>query len=87
MRKTDIDYSRGRIEEVVRCTNGEISTRMQRKKVKTHLSVSDKVSLIRRGKATLKIEEELWGQESEYGRENVKAIFPFFDFQIGRAHV
>ena len=54
MKKTDIEYFEKRIELAVKCTNGEISTRLNKYKLTTTLSDAEKFELIKQGKAVVK---------------------------------
>ena len=59
MKKTEIDYFRNRISEAVNCTNGDISTRLNKFIKKSSLTEPQKIQLIREGKATLRPDYEL----------------------------
>lgn len=52
MKKTDIEYFEKRIEQEVKCTNGEISTRLDKYMLTTALSDADKFDLIRQGEGS-----------------------------------
>ena len=54
MKKTDIEYFEKRIEQTVKCTNGEISTRLNKYRSSTALSDVEKFELIKQGKAVAK---------------------------------
>ena len=54
MKKTDIEYFGKRIKQTVECTNGEISTRLNKYRSSTALSDAEKFEIIKQGKAVAK---------------------------------
>lgn len=65
MNKTDIDYVKARVNQVVLCTCGTITTKINKQIVVAALTKEEKIRLIREGKATLLTNQEL--------RDGVKA--------------
>ena len=53
MNKTEIEYIKGRVNNVVKCTCGTISSKLNAQKQDEQLTTEEKVRLIRDGKATL----------------------------------
>jgi len=58
--ETAINYVKDRVESVVRCTNGKISTELSEKRKSYTLDVSEKLAQVRNKKAVLKKNEELF---------------------------
>lgn len=63
MSRTAMNYTKQRVEEVVQCTNGKISTKLQAKKVREVLSYKEKRKQIRSGEAKLKSDDSLYELE------------------------
>lgn len=59
MNKTDREYFQQRVSNIVKCTNGNIATILNRKKKSTGLTDIRKHGMITSGKATPKSENEL----------------------------
>ena len=59
MNKTDREYFQQRVDGVVKCTNGNIATILNKKMKATGLTDNKKYKLISSDKATLKSENEL----------------------------
>lgn len=66
MKKFELDHLKERIAQVVGCTNGTISTRLNRKKKSTGITLTRQIAIIRKGEATLKTDYEL-AEEHPYG--------------------
>lgn len=81
MNKTTIEYVRNRVSEVVKCTNGAISTKMNKKKKGTGLTFAAKIRQIRSGKAELIGDIELGGYESGYHNSAEKELNRLFKFK------
>jgi len=81
MNKTTIDYVKARVNEVVQCTNGSISTRMNKKRKNTGLTLTRKIAQIRSGRAILKPDWEIGGIQSSY-KSGIEFLEEFYDFEI-----
>lgn len=82
MNKTNIDYFKNRIAQAVKCTNGEISTRLNKTKISTGLSTEVQLSMIRLGQATLKPDYELNTNENTYGRTTADIVCRSFVYPL-----
>lgn len=82
MNKTNIEYFKNRIEKAVKCTNGEISTRLNKTKISTGLSTEVKLSMIRLGQATLKPDYELSNSDKCYGLSAVDVVCRSFVYPL-----
>ncbi|MHA1739244.1 MAG: hypothetical protein ACTSWD_11710 [Candidatus Heimdallarchaeota archaeon] len=59
LNKTEMEHIRQRIDSIVKCTNGEIATRLNRIKKGTGLTVPRMYEIIKAGKATILSEHEI----------------------------
>ena len=82
MNKTNIDYFKNRIAQAVKCTNGEISTRLNKTKISTGLSTEVRLSMIRLGQATLKPDYELNNSDKYYGRAAADVVCESFIYPL-----
>lgn len=80
MNKTEIEYISARVSSVVKCTNGKISTRLEKKKKGTGLTDVAKIRQIRDGRATLRDDFEI-SRISRY-LDGAKGLFLYFDFAV-----
>ena len=74
MKKFEIDYLKQRVGEVVQCTNGSVSTRLNKLKKDTGLSNEVKYGLIKDGKGILKSTHELSTEDVGYHSSLFKAL-------------
>ena len=81
MKKLEMDFLRERIIEVVRCTNGQVSTNLQGVKKGTGITTARQIKLIREGKATLKSDYDLVQGTSSYSsRPLYEELVRCYDF-------
>lgn len=80
MNKTEIAYIEKRVNQVVKCTNGRISTKISRKKKGTGLTDNAKLSQIRSGRATLKDDLEITAITSRWG--GIEGLLRYYNFEI-----
>lgn len=81
MTKTEIDYIRGRVNNVVKCTNGVIATKQEKKKKSTGLSNGRKLAQIRSGKATLIDDFKIANIDVRW-KEPLETLLKFYDYEI-----
>jgi len=67
MRKFEIDHLKARVKDVVQCTNGTISTTLNKAKKSGELTDLEKFHMIRHGQAQLRSDVELL-QEHKWSR-------------------
>ena len=79
MKKTDIEYFEKRIEQTVKCTNGEISTRLNKYRLTTALSDAEKFELIKQGKAVVK-ELDYLVRGKVYSEDRYAVLLDCFDY-------
>lgn len=79
MKKTDIEYFEKWIEQAVKCTNGEISTRLNKYRLTTALSDAEKFELIKQGKAIVK-ELDYLVNSRVYGESKYAVLLGCFDY-------
>jgi len=78
--KTEIEYIRKRVNEVVQCTNGRISTKQAKKKKGTGLTDNAKIKQIRDGRAKLIPDYDLAQAYAKYA-SGAERLFTFFEFE------
>jgi len=69
LNKGELEHIKNRVENIVKCTNGEIATKLNRLQKGTGLTNTKKYNLICEGKATILSEHELLGI-SKYAYNN-----------------
>ena len=60
--KTATQYITGRVQEVVRCTNGKISTKIDEKEKHIQMTFHEKRTQVRTGKAKLRTDDYLYSE-------------------------
>jgi len=78
--KTEIEYIKGRVGEVVLCVNGDINTKLNKKKHKVWLNDAEKIKQIRKGEATLLPDVELAKKKGGYDY-GVEVLDKFFSYK------
>ena len=82
MKKYEIDHLTKRIGEVVLCTNGSISTKIDKRRKKTGLTDARKLSMIETGKAILRPLPELMDGRSGYHDPLHKGLLECFTYPL-----
>jgi uncharacterized protein YerC len=80
LNNNEMDHIKRRIDDVCKCTNGEIATIMNQFKVGTHLTKSKKYKLIKEGKAFVKTEHELVKIKKYSSDDYFDALIECFDY-------
>ncbi len=82
MKKFELDHLKGRIDDVVKCTNGTVATKLNRLKKGTGITLDRQIALIRKGKGALKSDYEL-AKEHGYGtRTYGKRLVQCYDLPL-----
>lgn len=81
MNQTEIKYITNRVNEVTKCVNGTISTKINNFRKNVGITSTDKIRQIRNGEAKLKPDYELARIKSNY-RSGVDFLENFFDFKV-----
>jgi len=80
MNKNAIEHTKDRVLEVVRCTNGTISSKLNKKMKKTMAySMEEKYALIVKGKATLQPITDLM-RETSYNTKKFSAVLGAYTY-------
>jgi len=87
MLKLELDHIKNRVASVIRCTNGNIFTNMEKRKKETALTVQDKMEQIRKGVAVLKSDADLDELRAGYGIAGVGFLCECFNFQETKEQV
>ena len=82
MNKTDREYFEQRVNGIVKCTNGTIATILNREKKGTGLTATKKYSLITKGQATPKTENEILKVSDSYKDTNFDTFLKCFDYPL-----
>lgn len=79
MKKFEIDHLTDRISQVVKCTNGSISTKLNKRLKHTGLTEARKLSMIESGRATLRPLTDLV-TEDRYHQNLHRSLLESFDY-------
>jgi len=85
VKKFEIEHLTKRINEVVKCTNGTISTRLNNQKKGTGLTDNRKLELIRSGRATLLSDHDLYERGTRYGDSCAETVIKCFEYPTTEA--
>jgi hypothetical protein len=80
MLKFEIDHLKKRVTEVVQCTNGEVSTILNREKKGTGLTDQKKFELIKNGEATVKNLSDLYDLKTNYSEKLFKILLKCYEY-------
>lgn len=82
MNKTDREYFENRVDNVVRCTNGNITTILTKTKLSTEITKEEKYALIAAGKTTIIPYNDLVKISGGYNQTGVDIITQCFTFPL-----
>ena len=82
MNKTDREYLQSRVNGIVKCTNGNIATILNREMKKTGLTDNAKFKMICNGKATIKEESSLVKVDVSYKQNGFDVVLKCFDYPL-----
>lgn len=82
MRKFEIEHLKERVNQVTRCTNGTISTKLNARVKGTGLTDPRKLEMIKQSRAVLKEELHLSVTKIYGGRTYLQALFECYDFPV-----
>ena len=82
MRKFEIEHLKTRVSQVVRCTNGEVATKLQKKLKGTGLTDKRKLEMIRNGKAVLKDDLTLSNTTTYSAKKYLFVLLDCYDFPL-----
>lgn len=80
MNKTELTYIKNRISVVVKCTNGNIATKLNKSKKSTGLTDSRKYKMIADGKAMLKTEMQILELQSAYNGRVLDRLLMCYEY-------